>query len=213
MTTLTFIVGGWALYGLGLWMGNRISTRRLQSEVANKDFLVDYLGVTLDAVNDSRDKAWARVHEKDDEIEALKAENERLMDCIIDIENEMGGAGMREIKFRYIVTEPAKNITHRLYHTLEGIERLDPSHPIFKPSYEIVSRDLYTGLKDKNGVEIYEKDIFKAAHDFGPGGMRERISSVAFNSRKGYQWEYWDLDTIEVIGNIYEHPHLLEAVE
>lgn len=90
MTTLTLIVGGWALYGLGLWMGNRISTRGLQSEVANKNFLVDYLGVTLDAVNDSRDKAWARVHEKDDEIEALKAENERLMDCIIEIEKETG---------------------------------------------------------------------------------------------------------------------------
>lgn len=90
MTTLFLIVGGWSLYGLGLWVGNKISTRRLQSELHNKNFLIDYIGNALDAVNDSRDKTWTRVHEKDDEIEALKAENERLMDCIIEIEKEMG---------------------------------------------------------------------------------------------------------------------------
>lgn len=90
MTTLVLIVGGWALYGLGLWVGNKISTRRLQSELRNKDFLIDYIGNALDAVNDSRDKAWARVHEKDDEIEALKAENEGLMDYIIEIKKETG---------------------------------------------------------------------------------------------------------------------------
>lgn len=90
MTTLTIIVGGWALYGLGLWVGKRISTRRLQSEVKNKNFLIDYIGNALDAVNDSRDKAWAQVHEKDDEIESLRAEIQRLMNCIIEIEKEEG---------------------------------------------------------------------------------------------------------------------------
>lgn len=69
----------------------------------------------------------------------------------------------------------------------------------------------YTGLKDKNGVEIYEDDIFVAPHDFGPGGFVDRKAVVKFHETKGYQWEYWLVDQLEIIGNIYENPNLLEG--
>lgn len=45
---------------------------------------------------------------------------------------------------------------------------------------------------------------------FGPGGMIERVARVHFDNLRGYQWNYWDLDTIEVIGNIFESPELLK---
>ncbi|HCY9405311.1 TPA: hypothetical protein O2F68_002716 [Enterococcus faecalis] len=70
-----------------------------------------------------------------------------------------------------------------------------------------------TGLKDKNGVEIFEGDVFQGPHDFGPSGFHDRRAVVNFDVEKGYQWEYWLIDKIEVIGNIYENPELLEEAE
>lgn len=113
---------------------------------------------------------------------------------------------MREIKFR-AWHKSDKKIYEVIAFNLGKWFLRGKSHPMPRSAIEVMQ---YTGLKDKNGVEIYECDIFKATHNFGPGGMHERISSVAFDLEKGYQWEYWDLDTIEVIGNIYENPELLD---
>ena len=54
-------------------------------------------------------------------------------------------------------------------------------------------------MKDKKGTPIYEGDFITGMFDFGPAGFRKHSWTVAWHNEHGYQWNYWDLSTIEVI--------------
>ena len=77
------------------------------------------------------------------------------------------------------------------------------------PFVEIVQ---YTGLKDKNGVEIYEGDIIKYTHYERTTGIKlVDIYPVEWNDDgSGYSLCYGG-ETREVIGNIFENPELLDG--
>lgn len=64
----------------------------------------------------------------------------------------------------------------------------------------------YTGCHDSANKEIYEGDVIRGLFDFGPAGFKEEILPVNWHNEQGYQWNYWDLSTIEVLGNQFEWP-------
>lgn len=122
---------------------------------------------------------------------------------------------MREIKFRYWDTEGGM-----IYQ--ESSETFNPDYisAFFQNVYFDSHVMQYTGLKDKNGQEIYEGDILQTSfeiRDNFESPIPIHQSAVIFSTKQAAfctKWNFLDylIDECdsEVIGNIYETPELLE---
>jgi len=117
---------------------------------------------------------------------------------------------MHEIKFRYRVKEISAGRTIVYEKTLEEVEAglVVLNHV----DLQVLSRDHYTGLRDKNGVEIYEGDIIRL-DSWEPSVYKIDFDRGAFYIAKADGEEVGDIkyaERAEVIGNTYENPELLK---
>lgn len=68
----------------------------------------------------------------------------------------------------------------------------------------------FTGLKDKNGKEVYEGDIVIGKEHTGAVEW-QTDGWIIHQNGKGYQGLCdWGIEKLEILGNIYENPELLK---
>tara|TARA_R110000851_G_scaffold138591_1_gene275285 strand:+ start:133 stop:531 length:399 start_codon:yes stop_codon:yes gene_type:complete len=132
---------------------------------------------------------------------------------------------MREIKFRgfaFFEKEIGFNIRvsssgySDMHYTHEEREYMAINQVDKKPEFALMQ---YTGLKDKNGIEIYEGDILKLDLIHHPCGIKEPIKDSEISA------VYWDniemrfrnkfnyagnFKYAEIIGNIHQNPELIQ---
>lgn len=142
---------------------------------------------------------------------------------------------MREIKFRAMTKNnnvmvfgdliACPNGEHRmLWFEPKGEMPLDVDYESFNEVVQSSTICQFTGLQDKNGVDIYDGDIlnieftdeYDKENHINPSKVIWSETSLRWDvptyedSQHGLPLNWTGYDSLEVIGNIHEHPNLLK---
>jgi uncharacterized phage protein (TIGR01671 family) len=145
-----------------------------------------------------------------------------------------GGSEMREIKFRawikkdeYMAYPKSSDHDYCMICNGDGFGVAWSDEDWLKQDdFEIMQ---YTGLKDKNGTDIYEGDVVNFEYEYPgtvngePREVRKRLGKIVWQKFRATWaiklsayanndlYKYVQGYGVEVIGNIYENPELLES--
>ena len=138
---------------------------------------------------------------------------------------------MREIKFRVLFEVTNRDFTKSTLRHHTSLERLTNGSDNFDyQAVNIISKDQFTGLQDKNGVDVYEGDILKSTSEILRPFDRSVKTRTGKYSTKYRAVEYRDesacfcfvgscitgisqkiISKYSVVdGNIHENPELLK---
>ncbi len=131
---------------------------------------------------------------------------------------------MREIKFRAWDKEhcemcyPVQVLSWTESSEIEDFEGVRPSGGaacLYSGEFELMQ---YTGLKDKNGKDVYESDVIQSGRTklyYVIKWEDESASWIALctDTSKDYCLGSYGWREAEIVGNIYESPELLEEIK